>query len=329
MAKQRRVAIVGTGSYLPERVLTNADLEKIVDTTDEWIRTRTGILERRLARGDEVTSDMAAAAASRALESAGIAPTEVDLILVATITPDMPFPSTACYVQDKIGATNAFCMDVSAACSGFIYAMESARAHILAGGVKTALVIGAEKLSSVMDWEDRATCVLFGDGAGAVVLRESTDGRGILSSFMGSDGSLSHLLNLPGGGSRYPASEQTLKDRLHCIKMTGNEVFKHAVRCMCDAGNRALDRCGLTEDDVRWIVPHQANLRIIQAIASRLGGSIERFIVNLDKVGNVSGASIPLALDEAVRDGRVKPGDKVLLVAFGGGFTWGAMLVEM
>jgi len=324
----RSAAIAGTGSYLPERVLTNAELERMVDTTDEWIRTRTGISERHLARDDEASSDMAAEAARRALASAGVGAETVDAIIVATITSDMFFPSTACFVQQKIGAAKAFCFDVTAACSGFVYAMEIARNMIAVGSAETVLVIGSEKLSCVTDWQDRATCVLFGDGAGAVVLRPASGQAGIKSCFMGSDGSLSDLLNIPGGGSRRPASQESVAARLHYMKMSGNEVFKHAVRCMCEAGKRALARAGLTEKDVDWVIPHQANMRIIQAIASRFGGSMDKFIVNLDRVGNISGASIPVALDEAVRDGRIKPGQTVLFVAFGGGFTWGAMVVK-
>ena len=327
--KMPPAAIVGTGSYLPERVLTNTDLAKMVDTSDEWIRTRTGIRERRIARDGETSSDMAAEAARRALTNADVQADQVDLIIVATITPDMPFPSTACFVQEKIGAKNAFCFDVGAACSGFLYGLEVANGFIQCGRAETVLLIGAEKLSCVTDWEDRGTCVLFGDGAGAAVLRPSRNGRGILASVMGSDGSLTDLLNLPGGGSRYPASEDTIGDRLHYMKMSGNEVFKHAVRCMCDAGQQVLARCGLTIDDIDWVVPHQANMRIIRAIASRLGKSLDHFCVNLDKVGNMSGASVPVALDEAVRSGWIQEGNTVLFIAFGGGFTWGAVVVEM
>jgi 3-oxoacyl-[acyl-carrier-protein] synthase-3 len=325
----RRAAIVGTGSYLPARVLTNADLEQMVETSDEWIRTRTGIRERRIAAENEASSDMAAEAAQRALASAGLRPEQVDIIIVATLTPDMPFPNTACFVQQKIGARNAFCFDIEAACSGFIYALDIARRYIVAGDAETVLVIGAEKLSSVTDWQDRGTCVLFGDGAGAAVLRPATDGSGIVASVMGSDGRLTNLLHLPGGGSRYPVSARTIADRLHYMKMSGNEVFKHAVRCMCDAGQKVLDRCGMTIADVDWVVPHQANLRIVQAIAERLGGSMDRFCVNLDRVGNLSAASVPVALDEAIRSGKIVKGHRLLFVAFGGGFTWGAMVADL
>jgi 3-oxoacyl-[acyl-carrier-protein] synthase-3 len=252
----------------------------------------------------------------------------VDLIVVATISPDMPFPSTACFVQHKLEAHNAACFDVEAACSGFLYGVEVARQFLASGSVGTALVIGSEKLSCMTDWQDRATCVLFGDGAGAAVLQPRANGRGILGCVMGSDGALTELLNLPGGGSRYPASPQTLQDRLHYMKMSGNEVFKHAVRCMCDAAQEVLRKCGLTINDVRWVVPHQANMRIIRAIADRLGDSFDKFCINLDRVGNMSGASVPVALDEAVRAGKIRRGDVVLCVAFGGGFTWGATVME-
>jgi 3-oxoacyl-[acyl-carrier-protein] synthase III len=325
---ERRVELAGVGSYLPERILTNAELEARVDTSDEWIVTRTGIRERHIARDDEATSDMAAAAARRALEHAGVEAAAVQMIIVATVTPDMPFPSTACFVQQRIGAPDAFCFDLEAACSGFLYGVKVAKRFIAGGVLDTALVIGAEKLSCVTDWEDRATCVLFGDGAGAAVLRPSEGRRGILSSFMGSDGNLADLLNIPGGGSRNPTSARTLADGMHYMKMNGREVFKHAVRCMCDAGQRALDACGLTVEDIDCVIPHQANMRIIRAIADRLGSSMDRFYVNLDRVGNMSAASVPVALDEAVRAGRIKRGDTVLSIVFGGGFTWGATVFE-
>jgi 3-oxoacyl-[acyl-carrier-protein] synthase-3 len=323
------VAIMGTGSYSPEKILTNADLEKMVDTTDEWIVTRSGIRERHIARSDEATSDMAAVAARRALEQAGVTAEQVDLIIVATITPDMVFPSTACFVQNLIGARNATCFDLEAACTGFLFAVHTASQFIKTGAYRTALVIGAEKLSCVLDWQDRATCVLFGDGAGAVVLQACPSPRGILSAVTGSDGSLTDLLKLPGGGSRYPTSPQTIEQRLHYMKMTGKEVFKHAVRAMSEAARKALEQSGLTIDQVACVVPHQANMRIIEAIRDRMGVEPGKFFVNLDKYGNMSAASIPVALDEAWRSGRVKSGDAVLLVAFGGGFTWGAMVVRL
>ncbi|MBA4386721.1 MAG: 3-oxoacyl-ACP synthase [Verrucomicrobia bacterium] len=321
--------MAGTGSYLPDQVLTNADLEKMVETTDEWIVTRTGIRERRIAGENEATSDLAARAAQKALHKAGADPLDVDVIIVATITPDMVFPSTACFVQHKIGAKNAFCFDIEAACAGFLYGMEVAKGMISNGSIRTALVIGAEKLSCITDWQDRNTCVLFGDGAGAVVLKAKDGGHGLLSSAMGSDGALSNLLNLPAGGSRHPASKKTIDGGLHFMKMEGKEVFKHAVRCMADAGQQALRKAGLTMDHVKCIIPHQANMRIIQAISDKLGISMDRFYVNLDRVGNMSAASIPVALDEACQIERVRKGDIVLFVAFGGGFTWGAAVVEL
>ena len=279
--KGKMIAITGTGSYLPAKVLTNDDLSKMVDTTNEWILTRTGISERRIAAKDEAASDMGAAAAERAIKSAGLQASEVELIIVATITPDMVFPNTACFVQKKIGATGAFCFDIEAACSGFLYAMETAR-HMISGGlVKNALVIGAEKLSTITDWTDRATCVLFGDGAGAVILQAVEGSNGIKSSSMGSDGELAELLMMPGGGSRHPASRETVDARLHFMKMTGREVFKHAVRCMTDASLKALEKSGVRLEDISCIIPHQANMRIIQAIAERMGVSLDKFFLNL------------------------------------------------
>lgn len=324
----RGVSIVGTGSYLPQKILTNADMEKIVDTSHEWIHTRTGISARHIARDDEATSDMSVVAAERALRSAGVQAGDVDMIMVATITPDMVFPNTACLVQNRIGAKRAFCFDVEAACSGFVYGIEIARQFVSSGAIQTALIIGGEKLSSITDWKDRTTCVLFGDGAGAVVMQHREGTRGIMSSMIGSDGALADLLKMPAGGSRDPASVRSVENRLHYIKMEGREVFKHAVRCMSDACQKALDRCGLSVADVKLIIPHQANMRIIQAIADRLGAPPEKVCVNLERVGNMSSASIPVALDEAVREGRLKKGDVVLFVAFGGGFTWGATVLE-
>jgi 3-oxoacyl-[acyl-carrier-protein] synthase III len=325
----RRVAILGIGSYVPERILTNAELEKMVDTTDEWIVTRSGIRERHIARDDQATSDLGAEAARRALANSGITPEEIDLIIVATLSPDMPFPNTACFVQNLIGAKNATCIGLEAACAGFLFAVDSASQYLLTGRFKTALVIGAEKLSAVTDWQDRATCVLFGDGAGAVVLQVRESGEGILSTVTGSDGRLNALLNIPGGGSRNPASLQTIEKRMHFMKMEGKEVFKHAVRAMGEAARKALEKAGLTINDVACVVPHQANMRIVEAIRDRLGVGPEKFFINLDKYGNMSAASIPVALDEALREGRIKKGDNIVLVAFGGGFTWGAMVVRI
>jgi 3-oxoacyl-[acyl-carrier-protein] synthase III len=325
----REVHIVGTGSYAPERVVTNKDLEKIVDTTDEWIVTRTGMRERRHAGPEQATSDLAAEAARRALDCAGVDVSAVDLIIVATITPDLPFPNTACLVQAKIGAKKAICFSLEAACSGFLFAMETARTFIATGAVETALVIGAEKMSSILDWKDRTTCVLFGDGAGAVVLRPCAPGqRGLLATTLGSNGALSELLMVPAGGSRLPASAETVAARQHYLKMCGREVFKHAVTNMTRAAERALAQAGIRSDRIAWVIPHQANMRIIQAISERVKVPTDRFIVNLERYGNTSAASVGIALDEAVRDRRIHKGDLLLFLVFGGGFTWGATVVE-
>jgi 3-oxoacyl-[acyl-carrier-protein] synthase III len=326
----RNVSIVGIGSYLPEHVLTNADLEKMVDTTDEWIVTRTGIKERRIAAETESASDLGAKAALCALTDAGVSPEQVDMIIVATISKDMVFPNTGCFIQKMIGAKNASCFDIEAACSGFLFAVETARQFIAGGAIKTALVVGTEKLSCFTDWEDRGTCVLFGDGAGAVVLQSKETGRGVIDTIMKSDGNLTDLLCIPGGGSKNPTSLKTIEQKMHFMKMSGNQVFKHAVRCMYDTGVELLNRNGLTIKDIACVIPHQANIRILSAIAEKLGTTMEeKFFINLDKVGNISGASVPVALDEAMKCGRVKKGDLVMFVVFGGGFTWGAMIVEM
>lgn len=325
----RNVGILGTGCYLPDKVMSNKDLEKLVDTSDEWILSRTGIRERRIASDDETTSTMAARAAEAALKQAGVRADELELILVGTITPDMLFPSTACLVQDLLGAKNAFCMDLEAACSGFLYALDTARQYVATGSTDHTLVIGAEKLSCFVDWTDRTTCVLFGDGAGAAVLGPTISGRGIMASVMGSDGGLSDLLRIPGGGSRKPPSCEMIERGDHYLRMEGREVFKHAVRCMCDASQKVLDKAGLTIDDVACVIPHQANMRIMSAVAARLGVPIERFYLNVEWYGNMSAASAAVALDEAIRQGIVKPSDIVLMVVFGGGFTWGAMLLEL
>lgn len=326
-------SIIGTGSYMPEKVLTNDDLSKIVDTNDEWITSRTGIKERRIAADDQATSDLAAEAARRAMASAGVAPEEIQLIIIATVTPDMFFPSTACFVQKKIGAVNAICFDISAACSGFLYALQVARHFINTGNRTTALVIGAEKLSTLINWKDRNTCVLFGDGAGAVVIRrddaggENAPGR-VLSTVMGTDGNLADLLKVPGGASACPITPENVESRPNTIHMEGRETFKHAVTRMLEAAQQALQMAGLTAADVSLVIPHQANARIISAIADRLNLPIERVFMNLDKYGNTSAATIPVALDEANKAGRLKKGDVILLVAFGGGFTWASSVVR-
>ena len=326
-------SIIGTGSYMPARIMTNDDLSKIVDTNDEWITSRTGIKERRIAADDEATSDMAAEAARRAMADAGVKPEDIQLIIVATVTPDMFFPSTACFVQKKIGAANAVCFDVSAACSGFLYALQVARHFINTGNRTTALVIGAEKLSSLVNWQDRNTCVLFGDGAGAVVIRRADEddknaqGR-VLSTVMGSDGNLTDLLKVPGGASACPITPEIIASRPNTIHMEGRETFKHAVTRMLEASQQALEIAGLTAADVSLVIPHQANARIISAIAERLNLPNDKVFMNLDKYGNTSAATIPVALDEARRAGRIHKGDVVLLVAFGGGFTWASSVVR-
>src|SRR5712671_3594975 len=324
----RTVSIVGTGSYVPEKVLTNEDLSRMVDTSDEWITTRTGIKERRIAAKDENTSDMAAKAALNAIEQAKIKASEIDLILVATATPDMVFPATACFVQTKIGATKAACLDVSAACAGFLFALEIAQQFITSHTYDTVLVIGADKLTSITNWTDRNTCVLFGDGAGAAVLRHRGSPHGVISTHIGSDGQYTNILFMPGGGSRCPITRENADMNLATIHMTGKEVYKQAVIAMVNASKKVLADAGLTADDIACVIPHQANLRIIEAIANRLKIPLDRFYVNLDKYGNTSAAAVAIALDEANRSGRIKHGDYVLMVVFGGGLTWASTVIE-
>jgi 3-oxoacyl-[acyl-carrier-protein] synthase III len=323
-----RAKITGTGSALPAKVLTNFDLEKMVDTSDEWIVTRTGIRERRIAVEGEYTSTFASEAGRRALDAAGVAAEDLDLIVVGTLTPDFPFPATACIVQQDLKASKAFCFDLSAACSGFIYALATAEKFIRSGSVKKALVIGAEVLSRIVDWSDRNTCLLFGDGAGAVVLEAVEGDSGILSTHMYSDGNYWDILYQKGCGSRNPANQQNLDERLVYLTMHGNEVFKCAVRAMGEVGLEALTANGLTTEDVTLFIPHQANQRIVDSVGKRLNIGADRVFVNLDRYGNTSAASIPIALDEAARGGRLKEGDLVLLDAFGGGLTWGAAAVR-
>ncbi len=327
MCDTKKVGILGVGMYLPEKRLTNKDLEKIVDTTDEWITTRTGIKERRIAREDEATSDMATMAAKRALEDAKLTPADIDLIIVATITPDMFFPATACIVQDKLGARQVPAFDVSVACSGFIYGLAIAKQFIASGTYKHALVIAAEKLSTITDWSDRNTCVLFGDGAGAAVLGPVEKG-GILSVHLGANGKQGELIKLPAGGSRIPASKKSVEDKLHFIKMNGSELFKHAVKIMADAALEATKSLGLKAEDIKLVIPHQANLRILNAVAKRMGLTEDKIYLNIEKYGNMSAASSAVAFVEAIKGGRIKRGDKVLLDAFGGGLTWGAIVLE-
>lgn len=323
------VRIIGTGSYLPERVLTNAELEKLVDTSDEWIRTRTGIEQRHIAAEDEPTSALGANAAKQALDAAGLTPEEVELIIVATITPDKIFPNTACFVQQRIGAVNATCFSVEAACSGFLYILDIGAALIRAGMVRNALIIGAEKLSSIINWKDRNTCVLFGDGAGAAVLQAcAPDHNHYLSSKMGSDGSQTDILHIPAGGSARPMSQEVLDQGLQYLAMSGQEVFKLAVNTMASASLEALAHSPIDIEEVRWLVPHQANVRIINSVAKRLRLPENKAYINLPKYGNTSAATIPIALDELVRNSMVEEGDYLLLVAFGAGLTWGASLIR-
>lgn len=325
----KSVRIAGTGSYLPERILTNHDLERMVETSDDWIASRTGIRERRVAADGELTSHMAAKAAEKALEQAGLAAEDVDLIIVATITPDTITPATACYVQQHIGATRSVAFDVSAACSGFLYALEIARHSIGAGAFRNALIIGAEKLSAFVNWTDRNTCVLFGDGAGAAVLLPSENGHGkVLSSHLGTDGAQAELLNIPGGGSACPITSENVDQKLATLAMQGREVFKHAVNAMRRAAETSIEKAGLTIADIDLVIPHQANLRIIDAISDRLGVTKEQVFVNLEKYGNTSAAAVAIALDEANRTGAVKAGDRILLVAFGAGLTWASAVIE-
>jgi 3-oxoacyl-[acyl-carrier-protein] synthase-3 len=324
----RSCSIAGVGSYVPAKVLTNADLEKIVETSDEWITTRTGIKERRIAAKDEFTSDLATQAALRAMACAGVTAEQLDLIVIATITPDMPFPSTAALVQKKLGAHRAAAFDIVAACSGFIYALEVAHQFIMSRTYDTVLVVGAEKLSSIVDWEDRNTCVLFGDGAGAAVLRNRPNAHGLLTAVMGADGRKADLLFMAGGGSRCPATADSVARRMHYLRMEGKETFKCAVQAMQTAAQEALRRCEIDITRIKLVIPHQANRRIIDAVGERLGARPEQLFVNLHKYGNTSAASVAIALDEAVQSGRVEQGDLLLLVVFGAGLTWGAAVIE-
>ncbi|MGH7427373.1 MAG: beta-ketoacyl-ACP synthase III [Candidatus Methylomirabilaceae bacterium] len=322
-----RARIAGTGSYVPERVLTNAELERLVATSDTWIVERTGIRERRIAAPGETCSDLGTRAAERALEAAGVAAADLDLILVATCTGDAPLPSTACLIQQRLGAVRAAACDLSAACCGFVYALGVGDAYVKTGS-RHVLVIGAEVMSMLMDWTDRGTCILFGDGAGAVVLSPSEGERGILSSHLHSDGSLWDLICVPGGGSSIPPSEKMLAERLQYMKMKGNETFKVAVKTLEEVAREALSANQLAVEDLDLYVPHQANLRIIKAVAERLGLPMEKVVLNMDRYGNTSAASIPLALDEAVREGRVRDGSLVMIEAFGSGLTWASAVIR-
>ena len=324
-----RAKIVSTGRFIPERVLTNADLESMVETTDEWIRTRTGIRTRHIASPETGSADMGAAAARAALDEAGIGATDVDLIIVSTATPDRLLPSTACDIQALIGASNAAAYDFATACSGFPYGLSLATGHIAAGQAKNVLVICTEKMSSIVDWTDRTTCVLFGDGAGAALLQPADGDAGVLSSFMRSDGSLAELLWRPAGGTRIPIDVLVLDERNHYIRMAGPEVFKYAVRAMGDSSAKVIADAGLDPNEVALLIPHQANLRIIEATAKYAGIPMEKVFVNVDRYGNMSSASVPVALDEAREQGRIGEGSLVLMVAFGAGFTWAANVVRL
>ena len=328
MMNEKAVGIIGLGCYVPEKVLTNKDMEKIVDTNDEWIVDRTGIRERHIADPSEATSDLATNAARKALTDAGVSPEEIDLIIVATASPDMAFPSTACLVQANLGAKNAAAFDLGAGCSGFVYNLVVATQFVKTGLYKKVLIIGAETLSKIMDMTDRNTCVLFGDGAGAAVIAEVEPGYGVLGMHLGADGEGGDLLKMPAGGTRMPASADTIAQRLHFIHMNGNEVFKFAVKVMGEAGFRALEHAGLGLDAVDVLIPHQANIRIIQSAAKRLKMPMDKVVINVDKYGNTSAASIPLALREALDANKVKDGDVLLLTGFGAGLTWASCVMK-
>jgi 3-oxoacyl-[acyl-carrier-protein] synthase III len=322
--------IVGTGAYAPERILTNQDLARLVDTSDEWIQQRTGMRERRIARDDEAASDMAFEAAKRALDAAGLQATDLDMIIVGTISGDTPMPACAAFLQRKLGVSQIPAFDVSAACAGFIYGLSIADQFIRSGTYRRILVVGVELLSRILNWKDRVTCVLFGDGAGAAVLAPAAgDGRGVLSTRLYTDSSLSDSLCIPAGGSREPLTAESLAAQRNKVFMVGSDIFKIAVKNLTAASRAALDHAGLDANGVTWVVPHQANLRIINQVALRLDVPLERFVLNIERYGNTSSASIPLALDEAVRDGRIKQGDTVLMCALGAGISWGSALVRM
>lgn len=323
-----KAGIAGLGTYVPEQIVTNADLEKIVDTTDEWIIARSGIRERRIAPPEMAASDFAVVAAQEAIADAGITAAEIDLVIVATNTPDMLFPATACLVQDRIGAKNAGAFDLAAGCTGFMYAYIVGSQFIATGAYRNVLVIGSENLSKIINWKDRKTCVLFGDGAGAVVLRQADPGSGILSYKLWSDGSGGPLLRQPAGGSRLPASHDTVDNNLHYLHMKGRDIFKFAVRATGKAAKEVLAAAGLEKSDIDYFIPHQANVRIIEAAAKRLGLPREKVLINVDRYGNTSTASIPIALAEAVHSGKIRKGDHLLMVGFGAGLTWAAAVVK-
>lgn len=323
----RGVYIAGTGKYLPDKVLTNVELEKLIDTSDEWIKSRSGICERRICADNQATSDLAVEAGRAAIADAGISPEDIDLVVVATFSPDYMFPATACLVQDRLGACNAGAFDLQAACTGFIYGLSVGAQFVRSGEMNNVLVIGAEAVSRILDWQDRGTCVLFGDGAGAVVLRPAEE-NSLLAVSLGADGSGGRHLDMPAGGSRCPASHDTVEARQHFLKMNGKEIYKFAVKVIGDTAEKTLNKAGLTFNDVDVFIPHQANLRIIKAAAQRFGLPMDKVVVNLDRYGNTSAASIPVALQEAVEDGMISPGAVVLMVGFGAGLTWGSAVLR-
>jgi len=320
--------IKGIGTYAPKRVMTNFDWEKILDTSNEWILQRTGIKERRIAAPDEATSDLGVQAAKEAMSVAGVSPQEIDLLLCATASPDTPLPSTACWMQPKLGLEGKPALDISAACSGFAYGLAVAEQFVKTGKYRNVLVVGAEMLSRMMDWEDRSICVLLGDGAGAAVVSSEGQGGRILGSKLHADGTYAELLWVPAGGTRMPASRETVEKRLHYYTMRGNELFKIAVKSMADVTRELLDELGMSSEEIDWVIPHQANVRILQSLAKRLRVPWERVVVNIQRYGNTSAASVPLAWNEAIKEGRIRRGDKLLIVTFGGGLTWSAVLVD-
>ncbi len=328
MEKGYKASITGVGSFLPEKVLTNDDLSKMLDTTDEWITKRTGIRERHIVEDGVATSDLAAEASLRALDDANVLPTEVDLIVTSTVTPDCLFPSTSCYIQEKLGAWNAGAFDLLAACAGFVYALSVAKSFVASGVMKTVLVVGAECMSKITDYTDRSTCILFGDGAGAVVVQQGNGRREIITTNLGSDGSQAELLMLPAGGSKLPASRETVESRLHYIKLRGKEVFKQAIINMVDVITKAAAENNMRVEDIEMIIPHQSNIRIIEAAMEKLALPMEKAYVNINRYGNTSSASIPIAIDEIEKENLLKPGDTALLVAFGGGLTWSSSIIK-
>ncbi len=328
MQLNQRASITGIGSYLPGKILTNYDLEKMVDTSDDWITQRTGIKERRIVENGQITSDLATRAALRAMEDAGVSSQDLDVIITSTITPDHIFPSTSCFIQQKIGASRAGAFDILAACAGFVYAIAVGQSFVNSGAMETVLVVGAECLSKITDYTDRTTCVLFGDGAGAVIIQKNRTKHEILSTHLAADGSQADVLIMPGGGSRNPASLESVQQRTHYIQFKGKEVFKLAINNITNMITETVNKNGLSLKDIDLIIPHQSNLRIIEATMEKLGLPMEKAYVNIDKYGNTSSASIPIAIDEARKEGRLSPGDIVMLVAFGGGLTWGSSIIR-